>query len=155
MSAGASRAVLDTPLGPFWVEAEGGAVTRAGWGRAEAFGDDPGAAEAARQVAEYFAGTRTGFALTLAPAVPEAQRRFMDALAAIPFGETRTYGEMARLLGITAQEAGQACGRNCIGIIVPCHRVLGTHGLGGFSAPGGVETKVALLRHEGAAGLLI
>jgi methylated-DNA-[protein]-cysteine S-methyltransferase len=150
-----ARAILDTPVGPFWVEVQDGAVTRAGWGRAEALGDDPVAAEAARQLADYFARRRTGFDLPLAPQVPASQRRFMEALSAIPFGETRTYGDMARALGITAQEAGQACGRNCIGVIVPCHRVLGTGHLGGFSAPGGVETKVALLRHEGAAGLLI
>jgi methylated-DNA-[protein]-cysteine S-methyltransferase len=50
---------------------------------------------------------------------------------------------------------GQACGGNPVPIIVPCHRVLGATGLGGFSAPGGVETKVALLKHEGAASLLL
>ena len=147
--------MLDTPLGPFWVEVAEGAVTRAGWGRAEPAGEDPLVPEALAQLAGYFARRRTAFDLPLAPPVPEAQRRFMEALAQIPFGETRTYGQMARALGISAQEAGQACGRNCIGVIVPCHRVTGTGHLGGFSAPGGVETKVALLKLEGAASLLI
>ena len=76
-------------------------------------------------------------------------------MAAIPYGETRTYGALARDLGAPAQAVGQACGANPLPILVPCHRVLGQKGLGGFSAPGGVESKVALLRLEGAAGLLI
>ena len=62
---------------------------------------------------------------------------------------------MARDLGISAQAAGQHCGANPLPILIPCHRVIGAAGLGGFSAPGGVETKVALLKLEGAAGLLI
>ena len=81
--------------------------------------------------------------------------RVRRAMAAIPFGETRTYGEISAMVDAPAQVVGQACGANPIPLIIPCHRVLGARGLGGFSAPGGVETKVALLRHEGAAGLLI
>jgi methylated-DNA-[protein]-cysteine S-methyltransferase len=76
-------------------------------------------------------------------------------MCAIPFGETRTYGDLAKDLGVPAQAIGQACGANPVPVIVPCHRILGASGLGGFSAPGGVETKVALLKHEGAASLLI
>ena len=76
-------------------------------------------------------------------------------MRAIPVGHTRTYGDIARDLGVPPQAVGQACGGNPIAIIIPCHRVLGAGGLGGFSGAGGVETKVALLRHEGAAGLLI
>jgi methylated-DNA-[protein]-cysteine S-methyltransferase len=76
-------------------------------------------------------------------------------MSAIPLGETRTYGDLARELGAAAQPVGNACGANPIPVIIPCHRVLGANGLGGFSGSGGVETKVALLRHEGAAGLLI
>lgn len=73
----------------------------------------------------------------------------------IPLGETRTYGDIARDLGAPPQPVGNACGSNPIPVIIPCHRVLGAKGLGGFSGAGGVETKVALLKHEGAAGLLI
>jgi methylated-DNA-[protein]-cysteine S-methyltransferase len=105
-------------------------------------------------LAAFFAGTLRDFDLPLAfaPGLPGQVQR---AMAAIPFGQTRTYGDLARELGAPAQAIGQACGRNAIPIIIPCHRVLGACGLGGFSAPGGVETKVALLRHESAAGLLI
>ena len=83
------------------------------------------------------------------------QRAFLAALIASPCGETRTYGDLARALGVSAQAIGQACGANRIPILIPCHRILGATGLGGYSGMGGVETKVALLRLEGAAGLLI
>ncbi len=95
------------------------------------------------------------FNLPLAPQVTSAQARFDAAMLAIPYGETRTYGQMAKALGISAQDAGQHCGANRIAILIPCHRVLGTANLGGYSGRGGIETKVALLRLEGAAGLLI
>ena len=74
---------------------------------------------------------------------------------AIPLGETRTYGDLAIELGQAPQTVGQACGANPIPVVIPCHRVLSANGLGGFSGAGGVETKVALLRHERAASLLI
>ena len=74
---------------------------------------------------------------------------------AIRFGDTRTYGEIAAYVQGSPQAVGRACGANRIPIIIPCHRVLGTGSLGGFSGRGGVETKVWLLKHEGAAGLLI
>jgi methylated-DNA-[protein]-cysteine S-methyltransferase len=83
------------------------------------------------------------------------QAQVRRAMAAIPFGETRTYGALAHAIGAPAQAIGQACGANPLPILIPCHRILGAKGLGGFSAKGGVETKVWLLRHEGAAGLLI
>lgn len=111
--------------------------------------------EAHRQLAAYFDGSLTTFDLPLAPDVSPAQRRFLDALIAIPFGKTKTYGQIAKETGMSAQGAGQACGANPIAIIIPCHRILGADNLGGFSAAGGVETKVALLKHEGSASLLI
>jgi methylated-DNA-[protein]-cysteine S-methyltransferase len=72
------------------------------------------------------------------------------AMADIPIGETRTYGQIAKAVGAPAQAVGQACGANPLPILIPCHRVTGTNWFGGFSAPGGVETKAALLQHEGA-----
>jgi len=112
-------------------------------------------AEAIVQLADYFAGQRQSFYLPLRPRGSAFQQKFYAALCDIPFGETRTYGDLARDLGVSAQAIGQACGANPIPILIPCHRVLGRSGLGGYSGAGGVETKVALLRHEGAAGLLI
>lgn len=150
-----SRAGLETPLGPVWVEAQGDAITACGWGKADASPGDPLLIEAVAQLAAYFAGTRHGFDLPLDHGRAGLQGRVLAALQAIPLGETRTYGDLANALGAPAQAIGQACGANPLPILIPCHRVLGANGLGGFSAPGGVEAKVWLLRHEGAAGLLI
>jgi len=144
----------ETPLGPVMLVEEDGALVVLDWGGSGA-DETPVLIEAHRQLAAYFAGELTEFDLPLAPKVSVRQRAFLDALIAIPFGDTKTYGEIALETGMSAQGAGQACGANPIAIIIPCHRVTGTGTLGGFSAKGGVETKVALLRHEGAAGLLI
>lgn len=148
------RACVESPLGPLTLVEEAGEIVALRWGGTP--GPEPTAllAEAARQLDGYFAGTRTRFDLPLAlgGGFPGA---FRKALSDIPFGETRTYGDLAKRLGVTPQAIGQACGANPLPILVPCHRVLGTGHLGGYSAPGGIETKVALLRHEGAAGLLI
>ena len=148
------RLCIDTPTGPFALTEAEGAICRARWGRAE---DDPTPLlkEAARQLAAYFDKRLTVFDLPMRVDASPFQQAVCSAISAIPWGETRTYGDLARDLGVTAQAVGQGCGGNPIPILIPCHRVLGASGLGGFSGAGGVETKVALLRHEGAAGLLI
>jgi len=86
--------------------------------------------------------------------VPEFERRVYAIARAIPPGSTMTYGEIARRLGdpLLARDVGQAMGHNPFPIVVPCHRVLAAGGKpGGFSAPGGVDTKLRMLRIEGAA----
>ena len=146
-------ATLATPFGPVTLVELGGVIARLEWcvlpGETT-----PLLAEATRQLAAYFGGRLTTFDLPFdwGTGLHAQVRR---AMAAIPFGETRTYGDIAKTVGAPAQAVGQACGANPIPILIPCHRVLGRATLGGFSAPGGVKTKVALLRHEGAAGLLI
>jgi methylated-DNA-[protein]-cysteine S-methyltransferase len=149
-----ASAVFDSPLGRLVVTEDGGRITRLAWGGG-AQGDASALLdEAGRQLAEYFAGTRRAFDLPLdwGEGFDAEARR---AMAAIPYGETRTYGDLARDLGATAQVVGQACGANRIPVIIPCHRVLAATGLGGYSGAGGIETKVALLKLEGAASLLI
>ena len=115
-----------------------------GWRR-----DDGAFADAREQLGEYFAGERTDFDLALAPEGTEFQRRVWDGLRAIPYGETRSYAELARAVGRpgAARAVGAANGRNPITVIVPCHRVIGSNGdLAGFS--GGVERKRMLLDLE-------
>lgn len=148
------RATFDTPTGPVTVTETDGAISAIRWG---GHGADRSAVldAAGVELAEYFAGARTAFNLPLAWPANPFRRRFLETLAAIPYGETRTYGDIAAGLGISPQAAGQACGANPIPIVIPCHRVLAATGLGGFSGGTGVETKVALLRLERAAGLLI
>ena len=112
--------------------------------------DDPILAEAERQLREYFAGQRTEFSLPLDFAGTDFQRRVWQALLTIPYGETRTYAEIARQIGSpeAVRAVGAANGRNPISIIAPCHRVVGSSGeLRGFA--GGLETKAWLLGLEG------
>jgi len=125
------------------------------WTRPAQDDDHPVLADAVAQLTVYFSGARHAFDLPLAPKVSDFQRRFGAHLCAIPYGETRTYGELAHQMNRPAQAIGQACGANPIAIIIPCHRVLSATGLGGYSGAGGIETKVKLLQHEGAASLLL
>lgn len=145
---------LPSPVGRLTVVADGQGVVALEWrdGRqdASALLD-----QAEAELRAYFDGSLRRFTVPLHLRASQFQRDVCAAMSAIPFGETRTYGDLARDLGVTAQAVGQGCGGNPVPIIIPCHRVLGASGLGGFSGAGGVETKVALLRHEGAAGLLI
>ncbi|HHC29372.1 MAG TPA: methylated-DNA--[protein]-cysteine S-methyltransferase [Rhodobacterales bacterium] len=146
---------FSSPLGPIRLAERDGAIVGLDWRGADENADSPLIARAGAQLAEYFAGERQVFDLPLTVDGSDFQRAVCDAMLAIPLGETRTYGEIAVDLGASAQAVGNACGANPIPIIIPCHRVLGANSLGGFSGAGGVESKVWLLRHEGAAGLLI
>ena len=111
--------------------------------------DDRAIAAVRRQVEEYCAGERTAFDLELAARGTEFQRTVWDLLVQIPYGETRSYGEIARSIGQpqAARGVGAANGANPIGLIVPCHRVIGADGsLTGYG--GGLPLKRALLLHE-------
>ena len=103
-----------------------------------------------RQIAAYERGDRRLFDLETRAPRPFVGR-VMDEMSAIPYGETRTYGEIATALDSAPVAVGQACGSNPVPIVVPCHRVVGSDGgLHGYSAPGGVSLKRRLLEHEGA-----
>lgn len=106
---------------------------------------------AASELAEYFAGRRDAFTVPVRFAGSPFQQRVWEALLAIPCGETASYGELARALGLPpthARAVGGAVGRNPLSVIVPCHRVLGSAGaLTGYA--GGIERKRALLQREG------
>jgi methylated-DNA-[protein]-cysteine S-methyltransferase len=148
----------DSPVGPLLLAADARALRRlhfqagphpltppAAWRR-----DAGRFAEVTRQLAEYFAGERREFTLPLAMAGSEFQRSVWRALVAIPYGETISYGELARRVGSVARAVGLANGANPLPIIVPCHRVIGADGsLTGFG--GGLSVKRALLELEGAA----
>jgi methylated-DNA-[protein]-cysteine S-methyltransferase len=146
---------VHTQFGQLCLTEVDGAITRVDWGHAPRQDASNVLENAVRQLQEYDAGSREVFDLPLNVIGSKLQRDVCDAMFAIPFGYTRTYGDIAKDLGVPAQSIGQACGGNPIPIIIPCHRVMGAKGLTGFSGAGGVETKVALLRHEKAAGLLI
>jgi methylated-DNA-[protein]-cysteine S-methyltransferase len=113
-------------------------------------GDDGGAllAQAAAQLAAYFAGRLKAFNLPLAPQGTPFRQKVWMAMTSVPFGQTTTYGEVARQIGGGPRAVGGACGDNPIPIIIPCHRVLAATGVGGYSGRGGLEVKQFLLRHE-------
>jgi methylated-DNA-[protein]-cysteine S-methyltransferase len=114
---------------------------------------DAVAARACRQIERYLTDSEFRFDLPLAPAGTAFQRRVWDSLSAIPVGESRTYGELARRLRTAPRAIGGACGANPIAVVIPCHRVVGTHGsLGGFmgvTEGDPIAIKRWLLTHEG------
>ena len=147
-------AIIDSPLGELVLEGDERGVTalRLPNLRPEldpALRDPSALADALDQVGEYFAGRRRAFDLPLAPAGGDFDLRVWRETSAIPYGETASYGEIARAIGRPggAREIGGAMARNPIPIIVPCHRVLGSDGaLVGYA--GGLERKRALLDLE-------
>jgi len=148
-------ASLHNTFGWFSLVEEEGQITQLLWkGRTEGFRSDV-LEEGLRQLEAYFASKLTKFDLPLAPKGSDFQQKVYRVMQDIPFGEVLTYGEVAKKLDVPAQPVGQACGANPIPVIIPCHRIVGTGNLGGFSGMGGVETKVQLLRHEGANAQLI
>ena len=145
---------MDSPIGPLGlVASESGlqAVLFDGR-RIRPDGTSPVLAEAARQLGEYFEGDLVDFDLPLELSGTDFQRRCWLALATIPYGQTVSYGEQARRLGLASDAAravGAANGQNPLPIVLPCHRVIGANGsLTGFG--GGLHVKRFLLEHEGA-----
>ena len=146
---------VNTPVGRVGIAERDGQIVRVSWS-AKPDGEPTALlTEAARQIAAYFAGEITEFDLPLDPGGNDLERQVFGAMRAIPYGQTRTYGEIAKDLGTYGQPVGQACGANPIPVIIPCHRVLSATGLGGYSGQGGVETKIALLKLEGGYPLLL
>jgi methylated-DNA-[protein]-cysteine S-methyltransferase len=149
-----------TPLGTVLATAEGGFVTSLNFIDAKFappvandWEEDPQSSplrECAEQLAEYFAGNRRSFDLPVAPRGTPFQKRVWQEIARVPFGETITYAELASRAGApgSARAAGAATGRNPIGVVVPCHRIVGADGsLTGYA--GGLERKAKLLEIEG------
>ena len=141
----------DSPIGPMTLVQEGEALARLDFDvPSQPEEATPLLLEACRQLREYFAGERKAFALPLAPAGTEFQKKVWAALRDIPWGETRSYGDIARAIGkpTACRAVGMANGRNPLPVFIPCHRVIGTNGsITGYS--GGLEKKRFLLRLEG------
>jgi methylated-DNA-[protein]-cysteine S-methyltransferase len=151
-----NRASFPSPLGWVTVTEEDGYVARLVWGKRRVE-DEPTAllADVGAQLAAYFDGRLTMFDVEMSFPSSPFQHGVLESMMSIPYGSTKTYGDIADYVQGSAQAVGNACGANPIPILIPCHRVLGANSLGGFSSNGGVESKVFLLRLEGAAGLLI
>lgn len=143
---------MDSPIGGLRLHSSAGLLTAIDFG-AEVRGGraaDPVLDRVERQLAEYFDGARTTFDLPLANDGTEFQKKVWGELMRIPFGETASYGDIARRLGyepVISRAVGAANGANPIPIVVPCHRVIGADGsLTGYA--GGIERKRTLLDHE-------
>ncbi|HET6182372.1 MAG TPA: methylated-DNA--[protein]-cysteine S-methyltransferase [Acetobacteraceae bacterium] len=142
---------LHTPIGDLTVSEESGAIVAIDWGWGRDQDETPLLRAARRQLFAYFDGALTSFDLPLAPPGTPYQRRVWAALQAIPYGETRTYRQIAAAAGGVARSVGQANGNNPIPIIIPCHRVVAAGGLGGYSGGDGLDTKRWLLNLEASA----
>lgn len=142
---------IHTPIGVITLAAnEQGELTHLAMAEAEFGSPAPERFdEAVRQINEYFEGCRQTFDLPLAPKGTPFQQRIWEILIRIPFGETRSYGQLAREIGNpnASRAVGSANGANPIALIIPCHRVIGTNGsLTGFAY--GTSLKKLLLEHE-------
>lgn len=142
---------ISSPVGPLTVEEQDDKIVSISWGNGVPAGNgSPLLDEAARQLEAYFDGRLSDFNLPLAPAGSPFEKRVWAAMQRIPYGETRCYGDLAADIGSAPRAVGGACGKNPIPIVIPCHRVLAKGGMGGYSGQGGLDTKRALLRLEGA-----
>ena len=148
----AASCTIESPVGPLTITARDGAITAIDFGTGGGARPNGGVlAEAARQLSEYFAGNLRDFSLPLSARGTPFRRRVWEAMQAIPYGETRSYGDLARALDSAPRAIGGACGANPIPLVIPCHRVVGAGGaLGGFSGGDGCDTKRQLLALERA-----
>ncbi len=145
---------VQSPLGPLTLAEARDCITRLDWRAAVRTEETPLLREARRQLAAYFAGKLRAFDLPLALHGSPFQQSVWRAMQRIPYGETRSYGELAHETDSAPRAVGGACGSNPIAIIVPCHRVLAAgQRIGGYSGGKGVATKRRLLELEGAAAM--
>jgi len=148
-------ACVETPVGALTVFEDDGAIVAVEWGRAPRPAKTLLLKEAAAQLDAYFSGRLKDFDLPLKPAGTRFEQAVWSRLRKIPYGKTKTYGELAAQVHSSARAVGVACAGNPIPIIIPCHRVVGADGaLTGYSGGEGVATKVLLLKLEGAGFLV-
>jgi methylated-DNA-[protein]-cysteine S-methyltransferase len=141
---------LHTPLGALTLSEEDGAIVALDWGWGRDQTATPLLTRGRDQLQAYFDGALPNFDLPLALAGTPYRQRVWQALAAIPYGETRTYQQIAVLAGGSPRSVGGANGANPLPIIIPCHRVVATTGIGGYSGGEGIPTKMFLLGLEHA-----
>jgi methylated-DNA-[protein]-cysteine S-methyltransferase len=144
-------ATIDSPIGRLTIAATDDAIVAIAWKGEPYGGGNALLVEAQRQLEAYFARRLTVFDLPLMPATSEFDNRVWQAMRQIPYGQTRSYGELAMEIGSAPRAIGGACGRNPIPIVIPCHRILARNGLGGYSGGTGLPTKQWLLQLERAA----
>ena len=141
---------MKSPVGPLTLFADAETIIALEFGNAPAGPSSPILQEARKQLEAYFSGHLRCFNIPLSSNGTPFQQDVWRLMLEIPYGTSRTYGDLARGLKSSARAVGGACGKNPIAIIIPCHRVLAAGGrIGGYSGGTGAETKNALLRLEG------
>jgi methylated-DNA-[protein]-cysteine S-methyltransferase len=145
-----SSAILQTPIGWIAVGGNDTAITDLHWHSKKPSQNEPTPLlrEAARQLEAYIAGRLLTFDLPLQAAGSDFAKSVWREMLAIPYGNTRTYGDVAAALQAPAQLVGQACGQNPIAVIIPCHRIVGAASLGGYTSELGLAAKTFLLDLE-------
>jgi len=146
---------LHTPVGDLTVFEEDGAIVSLDWGWVSVQDPSPLLREAESQLQAFLDGDLKTFDLPLAPAGTPYRQKVWRALMDIPYGETRTYGQIVAVAGGSPRSVGQANGSNPIPLIIPCHRVVAGSHLGGYSGGDGLETKRWLLGLESGGGTLL
>jgi methylated-DNA-[protein]-cysteine S-methyltransferase len=146
---------LHTPIGDVTLAEEDGAIVALDWGWGRDQCHSSLLDRAGEQLHAYFDGELKQFDLPLAPAGTPYRRAVWDALCDIPYGETRSYQDIAARAGGSARSVGQANGRNPIPLIIPCHRVVAATHIGGYSGGDGLPTKRWLLALENPTRTLL
>ena len=146
---------LHTPVGDLSIAEDNGAVVAIDWGWGRDQDETVLLRRAREQLHAYFDGALTLFDLPLSPVGSGYRQRIWSALCAIPYGETRSYVQIARVAGGSPRSVGGANGANPIPIVIPCHRVVATGGIGGYSGGDGLPTKRWLLALEAPEATLI
>ncbi len=158
LSPGLFSAIVAAPFGGIGIRTDGAALRELVYLPADyapRAAQDPLAAEATAQVAAYLDNPDFVFSLPLPPVGTAHQRKVWDVISAIPRGQVLRYGDVARRIGSAPRAVGQACGANWYPLVIPCHRVTASTGIGGFARhDGGFHQQVKrwLLQHERVAG---
>jgi methylated-DNA-[protein]-cysteine S-methyltransferase len=147
---------LETEIGWIEVSADNDAITHLHWRSVKParLQSSPLVKEAVKQLGAYFEKRLTQFDLPIVADGTGFARDVWDIMLSIPYGQTLSYGDVATKLQVPAQAVGQACGQNPIAVIIPCHRIVGTNWLGGYSSELGLSAKAYLLDLERGQGRL-
>ena len=141
--------VFDSPVGWLTLVASGCTISSLEWRKSGASAKTKTLLLGTKELAQYFSGGLTEFTVPCDPQGTPFQRRVWGEIVDIPYGELRTYRDIAQAVKSSPRAVGGACGRNPIPIIIPCHRVVGSTGnLTGYTGANGINTKSFLLEHE-------
>jgi methylated-DNA-[protein]-cysteine S-methyltransferase len=141
---------LKSPLGPITIIETDGSITSLEWRWSKTQEETGLLAMARDQLTDYFDGRLTDFSLPPTPQGTQFQHGVWRAMCNIPYGEVRSYGQVAKILKSGPRAVGSACGRNPLPVLIPCHRIVGANGaLTGYTGGDGIATKDFLLNLEG------